>query len=69
MLDRAEDVRMSSNGLEGMIKTILLAGIAGFAISILVIVAIVIFSNKIKSVEQCLDEGEGEILGMIPFIE
>ena len=69
MLDRAEDVRMSSNGLEGMIKTIMMAGIAGFAISILVIVAIVIFSNKIKSVEQCLDEDEGEILGIIPFIE
>lgn len=69
MLDRAEDVRMSSNGLEGMIKTIMMAGIAGFAISILVIVAIVIFSNKIKSVEQCLDEDEGEILGMIPFVD
>lgn len=69
MLDKAEDVRMSSNGLEGMVKTILMAGIAGFAISILVIIAGVIFSNKIKSVEQCLEESGEEILGIIPFIE
>ncbi len=69
MLDEAKDVRMSSNGLEGMIKTVLLAGIAGFAISIIIIIAGVIFSNKIKCVEQCFDENEDEILGIIPFVE
>ena len=68
MLDEADDVRLSSNGLMGMINTILVFGIAGFAISIVVVAAGVIFSNKIKSVEQCLDEDE-EILGIIPFIE
>lgn len=69
MLDKAEDVRMSSNGLTGMIKTILMAGIAGFAIGILATVVNVIFSNKIKSVEQCVDESEEEVLGIIPFVE
>lgn len=69
MLDEADDVRLASNGLMGMIKTILLSGIVGFAISIIITVAGVIFSNKIKSVEQCLDENEDEILGIIPFIE
>ena len=68
MLDEADDVRLSSNGLVGMINTILVFGIAGFAISIVVVAAGVIFSNKIKTVEQCLDEDE-EILGIIPFIE
>ena len=69
MLDEADDVRLASNGLMGMLKTILLSGIVGFAISIIITVAGVIFSNKIKSVEQCLDENEDEILGIIPFIE
>lgn len=69
MLDEAEDVRLSSNGLQGMIKTIIMFGVAGMAISIVVIVGGVIFSNKIKSVEQCLDEDEEEILGIIPYVE
>lgn len=69
ILDEAEDVRLSSNGFAGMIKTIMLAGIAGFAISIIFVVANVIFSNKIKSVEQCLDDEEEELLGIIPYIE
>ena len=55
--------------LTGVIKTIIMFGIAGFAISVAIAVAGVIFSNKIKSVEQCLDEDEEEILGIIPFIE
>lgn len=69
MLDEAVDARMSNNGLMGMIKTVMLAGVAGFTISIIIIIAGVIFSNKIKCVEQCFEENEDEILGVIPFIE
>ncbi|MCI7792182.1 MAG: Wzz/FepE/Etk N-terminal domain-containing protein [Lachnospiraceae bacterium] len=69
ILDKADDVRLSSNGLTGVIKTVIMFGMAGFAISVVIAVAGVIFSNKIKSVEQCLDEDEEEILGIIPFIE
>lgn len=69
LLDEAKDVRMSSNGLEGMIKTVILSGVAGFAVSIIIIIAGVIFSNKIKCVEQCFEEDEEEILGVIPYIE
>lgn len=69
VLDKAEDVRMSSNGMAGMLKTIVMAGVIGLGMSILVTIAGVVFSNKIKSVEQCLDEGEEEILGIIPYIE
>lgn len=69
MLDEADEVRLSSNGFKGMIKTIALFAIAGAAISILIIVAGIIFSNKIKSVEQCLEEEDEEILGIIPYIE
>lgn len=69
LLDEAKDVRMSSNGLEGMIKTVILSGVAGFAVSIIIIIAGVIFSNKIKCVEQCFEEDEDEILGVIPYVE
>lgn len=69
MLDEADEVRLSSNGLKGMIKTIVLFAIAGVAISIMIIVGGIIFSNKIKSVEQCLEDDEEEILGIIPYIE
>lgn len=68
VLDEAEDVRMTSNGMMGLIKTVFMSGVIGFAISVLLIVGNVVFSNKIKSVEQCLDEEE-EILGIIPFIK
>ena len=69
LLDEAKDVRMSSNGLEGMIKTVILSGVSGFAVSIIIIIAGVIFSNKIKCVEQCFEEDEDEVLGVIPYIE
>lgn len=69
VLDKAEDVGLSSNGRAGMMKTIAMSGVLGFALSILLTVARVIFSNKIKTVEQCLDEGEDEILGVIPHID
>ena len=58
MLDEADEVHLSSNGLKGMVKTIILFAMAGVAISIMIIVGAIIFSNKIKSVEQCLEEDE-----------
>lgn len=69
VLDKAEEVQVSNDGLKGLLVTTAIAGFAGFAISVLVIVGGVIFSNKIKSVEQCLDEEEEEILGIVPYIE
>ena len=69
MLDEADEVRLSSNGLKGMIKTIALFAMAGVAMSLMIIVGGIVFSNKIKSVEQCLEEDEEEILGIIPYIE
>lgn len=69
VLDVADSVSLASNGMQGLLQSIILYGVAGFALSILVIVATVIFSNKIRSVDQCLDEGEEDILGMIPYIE
>lgn len=69
VLDVADSVSLASNGMQGLLQSIILYGVAGFALSILVIIATVIFSNKIRSVDQCLDEGEEDILGMIPYIE
>ncbi len=69
VLDKAEDVRLSSNGMAGMFKTVVMSGVIGLALSLLVTVARVVFSDRIKSVEQCLDEGEEEILGIIPYID
>lgn len=69
VLDEADNVSLTSNGMQGLLSTVIMYGVAGFAISILVIVMRVIFSTKVRSVEQCLDEGESEILGIIPYIE
>lgn len=68
ILDNAEDVRMSSNGLKGMLTTVIMAGVIGLALSIVLSISGLFFSSKIKGVEQCLDEGE-EVLGIIPFID
>lgn len=68
ILDNADEVRMSSNGLKGLISTVLVAGAIGLALSIVISISGLIFSSKIKSVEQCLDEDE-EALGIIPFID
>lgn len=69
ILDQAENVALTSNGMQGLLKSVVMYGVAGFALSILVIVMGVIFSTKIRSVEQCLDEGELEILGIIPYVD
>lgn len=69
VLDEAENASLMSNGLQGLIKNILTFGIAGFVLSIVAMIASVLFSNKVRSVEQCLDEGEDEILGIIPYID
>lgn len=69
VLDSADSVSLTSNGMKGLLKTVAMYGAAGFFLSILVIVAGVIFSNKVRSVDQCLDEGESEILGIIPYID
>ena len=68
ILDSADEVRMSSNGFKGLITTVLAAGAIGFALSVVLSISGLIFSSKVKSVEQCLDEDE-DALGIIPFIE
>lgn len=69
ILDEAEDVRMSSNGLQGIIKTVVTFGVSGLLLSNVLIVLIIMFTNKIKSVEQCMDIDEDDVLGIIPLKE
>lgn len=68
ILDAAEDVRLSSNGMDGVMKIIILFTIIGLVGCILIIAVAVIFSDRIKTVEQCIDDEE-EILGIIPYVE
>lgn len=69
ILDVAGSASLSSRGIDALIKTMVVSAFAGFVLCIAAVVAGVLFSNKIKSVEQCLDGDENEVLGMIPFIE
>lgn len=69
ILDKANGSEISVRGIDSMIKTVVIFGLAGICLCIAIIILGVLLSNKIKTVEQCLDEDEGEILGMIPFAE
>lgn len=69
VLDRAEDVRISNNGFTGLVKTVVGFGLAGMVLTIAVIVISVLFSNKIMTVEQCMDIEEDDVLGIIPFVK
>jgi capsular polysaccharide biosynthesis protein len=69
ILDKADDVRLSSSGTDYVFKTILLFGIAGFALIVIFCIFTVLFTNKINCVEQCFDEGDDDVIGIIPYIE
>ena len=69
VLDRAEDVRISNNGFTGLVKTVVGFGLAGMVLTMAVIVISVLFSNKIMTVEQCMDIEEDDVLGIIPFVK
>jgi hypothetical protein len=47
----------------------LLFGIAGFALIVIFCIFTVLFTNKINCVEQCFDEGDDDVIGIIPYIE
>ena len=69
ILDESNGAELSSRGIDSMINTVFMSTAAGLFLCIAVIVGNVLFSNKIKSVEQCLDADETDILGIIPFTE
>lgn len=69
VLDKANEVSLSNDGIKGFVSTVAMAGIAGIAGCVALIVVFTVFSNKISCVEQCLDEEDSEVLGIIPFIK
>lgn len=69
MLDEADKVVISENGKANLAKKRILFVMAGFVVSCLVIVVRELFSDKVKSINQCISDSENEILGVIPNID
>lgn len=68
ILDTAGVPELDSRGIDALIVTAASSAIFGFFICVAAVFAGVLFSDKIKSVEQCLDAGE-DALGIIPYVE
>ncbi|WP_408071398.1 YveK family protein [Butyrivibrio sp. JL13D10] len=69
ILSAANNAVISNNGLIDLWKTRLLFFFAGFAIMAFFIFALELFSDKIRSVDQCFITDEDTILGIIPELD
>lgn len=69
ILDPADSVTVNRNGVRSIFMKRFLAVFAGAVISSAYIMGGELFSNKIRSVVQCIESDENEILGIIPLME
>ena len=68
LLDTANQVGMASNGSRDLLKKRLIFVMLGLLASSGWIALTELFSNRIKTVEQCIDQDEREVLGIIPYV-
>lgn len=69
ILSAAESASLSENGFIGLWETRVLFFLAGIAIMALFIFVTELFSDKLRSADQCLLTDDDVILGVIPEIE
>lgn len=69
ILDSADSFMINENGTKNILMKRFLFLFAGLAISSAYIAGSELFSNKIRSVAQCFEVDEKEILGIVPFME
>lgn len=69
ILDSAEYCTLSGNGHRDLLIKRAFFAVLGFVISCAWIVISELTSNRVKSIVQCIDQDENEILGIIPFTE
>ncbi|WP_455714728.1 YveK family protein [Anaerosporobacter sp.] len=69
ILDSAEYGILSGDGHKDLLKKRILFGMIGFVLSCGWIIISELTSNRVKSIVQCIDQDENEILGIIPYTE
>jgi capsular polysaccharide biosynthesis protein len=69
ILDAAEYCNLNGNGARDLFIKRALFAMVGFVISCAWIVITELTSNRVKSIVQCIDQDEDEILGIIPYTE
>ena len=66
MLDSADDYWLNENGLKNLWKKRLFCGALGFIVSCGIFFILELFSDKLKSVEQCVFDENDMILAILP---
>ncbi|MDO5292476.1 MAG: Wzz/FepE/Etk N-terminal domain-containing protein [bacterium] len=69
ILDTASIAYLKSDGKKALLETRLLFAAFGFAASAGIIFIKELFSNRVRTIVQCIDESEEEIIGILPKIE
>ena len=66
MLDYADKYYIAKNGVKSLWMLRIVFGLVGFAGSCIVLFAMELFSDKLKSVEQCVFDEEDVVLAILP---
>lgn len=66
MLDSADTCWLNKNGFLSLWKKRILCGLIGFVMSCAVFFVIELFSDKVKSIEQCIMDEDDKIVAILP---